>query len=436
MSTQLLSRYLKEKVPFPYCKGCGHTLIDRGLVRALADLNLDPMKVVVVSDIGCVGLVDKLLKTHTVHTLHGRSTAVAAGIQMADELVYEDGTRIVVMIGDGGATIGLLHLVEAARMNLDLTVILHNNFLYGMTGGQHSGLTPPDFRTSTTPMGNPVRPINIVEILRASGATFLARTYAQDRTLPEILARAIAHRGFALVEVLELCTAYAVRYNQITGAALRQIAEALGMEMGILLEKQEPTFAERYREKTMGKAAQPREIPVLFRSPLNRRFSIFLAGTAGEGVQSSANLLAIAANMAGLFTTQKNDNPVTVGTGYSTSELVLDRKPIEFTGVTRADLMVVTSPDGLARVRPRLKQSPPHLLVLDEELDLRPEGLEILRYPLRKSGPGRGVNLVAIGLAAALSQAVPLEALTEAIRRFHREPDQALPLVEKGYQMA
>ncbi|MBI5627827.1 MAG: 2-oxoacid:ferredoxin oxidoreductase subunit beta, partial [Candidatus Rokubacteria bacterium] len=142
--------YLSER-PFPYCKGCGHGLVARRLNEALLRLGLDPGDVVLTSDIGCVGLVDPLFPgLHTVHTIHGRSTAVATGAVLADALLGDGRMKNIVMIGDGGATIGLLHLAQAALMNVDLTVLLHNNMLYGMTGGQHSALTPAGFVTTTT----------------------------------------------------------------------------------------------------------------------------------------------------------------------------------------------------------------------------------------------------------------------------------------------
>ena len=135
---------------FPYCQGCGHHLVARNTVRALESLSLRPLDVVLVTDIGCHGIVDRAFATHTVHGLHGRAAALGAGIAMA----LPAGKKVIVYIGDGGATIGLQHLLEAARLNVDMTVVVHNNMLYGMTGGQPSGLTPPGFRTVITPHGS------------------------------------------------------------------------------------------------------------------------------------------------------------------------------------------------------------------------------------------------------------------------------------------
>ncbi len=154
-----------------------------------------------------MGLVDPLFPAvHTVHTIHGRATAVAAGAVLADGVLGDGRLTNVVMIGDGGATIGLLHLTQAALMNVDLTVLLHNNMLYGMTGGQHSALTPEGSHTSTTPAGNWVPALDLEPVLRGCQAGFFARHLATDAGLTDAIAAAIAFPGFALVEVLELCT--------------------------------------------------------------------------------------------------------------------------------------------------------------------------------------------------------------------------------------
>jgi len=165
-----------RKGPFPYCKGCGHGLVARRLADALAAIHLDPRDLVLTSDIGCVGLVDPLFPSvHTVHTIHGRSTAVAVGAMLADALLADGRIKNIVMLGDGGASIGLLHLAQAALMNVDLTVMLHNNMLYGMTGGQHSALTPEGFVTTTTPRGNWLPALDMEHVLRGCGGGFFAR---------------------------------------------------------------------------------------------------------------------------------------------------------------------------------------------------------------------------------------------------------------------
>jgi 2-oxoglutarate ferredoxin oxidoreductase subunit beta len=208
--------FLKAGVKFPFCKGCGHQHITHAIDDALVKLQLDPRHVNITSDIGCVGLVDTLFDgVHSVHTTHGRSTAFATGIELADSILTDSALKNIVVIGDGGAMIGLLHLVSAAQLNVDVTVVLYNNFLFGMTGGQNSSFSPLEFVTATTPHGNIIPPIDLMTLLQGANAGFLARKTATDGDLSETIAEAIVYPGFALVEVLELCTEYAVRGNSI-----------------------------------------------------------------------------------------------------------------------------------------------------------------------------------------------------------------------------
>ena len=132
---------MKQKIltenKMPFCPGCGHGVAVNNISKALLELNYNPLDIIIVSDIGCSGLVDPLFKTHTVHGLHGRSPALGMGVSMG---LADETKKIIVIQGDGGATIGLQHLMEAARRNIDITLLVFNNLLYGMTGGQMGGL--------------------------------------------------------------------------------------------------------------------------------------------------------------------------------------------------------------------------------------------------------------------------------------------------------
>ena len=123
--------------PYPFCPGCGHSLINDQLNKALVKLQLDPSQVVLVSDIGCVGLSDQYFLTSAFHGLHGRSVAYASGIKLAHPEL-----KVIVTMGDGGCGIGGTHLINAARRNVGVTVLVFNNFNFGMTGGEHSVTTP------------------------------------------------------------------------------------------------------------------------------------------------------------------------------------------------------------------------------------------------------------------------------------------------------
>ncbi len=414
--------------PFPYCKGCGHGLVARGLGAALARLGLDPAQVVLTSDIGCVGLVDPLFPAlHTVHTIHGRSTAVAAGAVLADALLGQGRMKNVVMIGDGGATIGLLHLTQAALMNVDLTVLLHNNMLYGMTGGQHSGLTPEGFATSTTLHGNWVPALDMEPLLRGCQAGFFARQLATDAELADVIAEALAFPGFALVEILELCTGFGVPLNRMDGKTLRALAEAGGRRLGRLIHRADrrpyhEVYRERFPVRDEAGAAEPAppRVTASFAPVLERPATVVIAGSAGERVQTAAAVLCQAAVLSGLHCVQKNDYPVTVGTGFSLSEVKLSPEPILYTGTEAPDAVLICSADGLREIRGRGdlgRLAPGATVIADESLAAEIPTRGALCLPLRR---GLAPVTAALGAVAALNHRRPMldpEALRAAVGR-------------------
>lgn len=409
------SQYLAPDAKLPYCRGCGHAPVVRQLSRALARLQLPPRSVALTTDIGCVGLADSLFPfLHTVHTTHGRSTAFATGMALAEVVLEPSGLKPVVMIGDGGAMIGLLHLVHAAQLNVDVTVLLHNNFLFGMTGGQHSALTPLSFTTATTPGGNWTPPLDLVALLRAAHAGFLARQFATDTTLDAVIAEAIAYPGFALVEILELCTAYGTRWNQLTGSALKEIVARQGYQIGRLdAETARPTLRELYRRERPSRparAAAPTADQPTALSTLAQEVRLVVAGSAGERVQSAAALFCRAALGAGLYTTQKNDNPVTQGTGFSLAEICLSPHPIEYTGMENPDVVIIASADGLKELQANgtlARCRPETLLLMDAELAPPAVQGRVLRLALRRAASPQRAALAGLAAWLALSSVLP-----------------------------
>jgi 2-oxoglutarate/2-oxoacid ferredoxin oxidoreductase subunit beta len=413
--------YLTPGAKLPYCKGCGHGVVLRALGEALTKIQWPAHEVVIVSDIGCVGLADSSFSTpHTVHTTHGRSTAFATGIALSDEVLGEGRLKPIVLIGDGGAMIGLGHLVHAALSNPSVTVLVHNNFLFGMTGGQNSAYTPLEFVTATTPAGNAVPPLDLGQLLLASRASFVARKLATDRELAVVLERAIRHPGFAVVEILEMCTSYATRWNPLTGAQLMNIAEAAGYQLGILRDEVRPRFGESRKTKSAHGPSEPsaRENRVEFSAQLQRPAGIVLAGTAGEHVQTAASLLASAAMRAGLQATQKNDNPVTQGTGYSLSELILSPEEVLFTGIEEPDAVLVISEDGsreLERSGVFRQVTRSTLLLADTDVPLPNLACKVLRFPFRQSGGPKLAAIAAVAAWSHITHSVPLDALWKAL---------------------
>nr|WP_230972359.1 2-oxoacid:ferredoxin oxidoreductase subunit beta [Archaeoglobus neptunius] len=171
-------------------------------IRAMRKSKIDRERTVVVSGIGCSGRMSQYLDLFTVHTTHGRALAFATGIKLANPSL-----NVIVFMGDGDAlAIGGNHFIHACRRNIDLTAIVINNRLYGMTGGQAAPTTPEGEITRTSPYGNVERPFDLVKLAISAGATYVARFTAYHvRWLEKSIADAIMHKGFSVIEVVTGC---------------------------------------------------------------------------------------------------------------------------------------------------------------------------------------------------------------------------------------
>ncbi|MBN1812411.1 MAG: 2-oxoacid:acceptor oxidoreductase family protein [Anaerolineae bacterium] len=394
---------------FPYCKGCGHRLTVRSVVKALEATTTRPLDVVLVTDIGCQGIVDRNFATHTVHGLHGRSVALGAGIAMG----MVPGKKVIVFIGDGGATIGLQHLLEMARLNVDMTVVVHNNFVYGMTGGQPSGLTPTGYRTVITPEGNPLPQHNLCQMVHDAGAPYTRRVIGQG-DFSDVIRDALEVEGFALIEVLELCPGHGAKRNP--GLRLRELAERAGCEPRIWIGEPRPAFHLDRREGPPSLFDEVQGVDVRFASALKGRMAVLVSGSAGEGVQRAAEFLAQAAIACGLHVTKKGSFPVTVGVGFSDVDLVLSRDPIDNHGVSQPDAVIVTSADGLRHNRERIQAMKAGTVWLDASLEAPETGARVRVVDLRGRAGPRSAALYGLIVFAREMGVVPPEALAEVVR--------------------
>jgi 2-oxoglutarate ferredoxin oxidoreductase subunit beta len=195
----------KTDVFADWCPGCGDFGIMTALQMALAELGLEPHQVVIVSGIGCSGKEPHNVKTYGVHTLHGRTLPFATGIKVANpELV------VMAIGGDGdGLGIGAGHFVNTGRRNLDITYIIHNNGVYGLTKGQASPTLKLGLQTKALPKPNINEAVNPIALALVAGYTFVARSYAYDvKHLMETIKQAIQHRGLAFIDALQPCPTY------------------------------------------------------------------------------------------------------------------------------------------------------------------------------------------------------------------------------------
>jgi 2-oxoglutarate/2-oxoacid ferredoxin oxidoreductase subunit beta len=427
-------RYINAQ-GYPFCPGCGHGLILNALGGAMAKLDLPLERTVVVTDIGCVGLADAHVRTHSFHGLHGRSVAYASGLKLANPDL-----NVIVLMGDGGTGIGAGHILAAARRNVGITVLVFNNFNFGMTGGEHSATTFSDAKTATTPLGNPERPFDVAGTVALNGASFVARQPSTDRDLFDTIARAIAAPGFALVDIWELCTAYFVPANQFTGKMFRDWAKRAGLAMGVLTDERRPSY-EAHTQALIAASPprpHPKAIPIGFSHDLEARTGLVMAGSAGGKVRSAAGLLAQAAIMSGLEVTQKDDYPVTIKTGHSVSTLVLDPRPIRYGGVAEPDTIILLTPEGVQRLRQQLERLSSEVTVYaDSGLNLPPMRARLVGLDVGGLRKEVGKENVALALAAKAVKdtgMIDLAALQAAIQGYLKPEyrDKALHAVSLG----
>jgi 2-oxoglutarate ferredoxin oxidoreductase subunit beta len=251
--------YLRERFfPHMWCPGCGHGTVLNGLLTAIEQLGLSKNEIVMVSGIGCSSRIAGYVDFHTLHTLHGRALAFATGVKLSRPEL-----NLIVPMGDGDAVaIGGNHFIHACRRNIDMTAIVMNNRIYGMTGGQYSPLSGEGILATTAPYRNIDRSFDIVELAAGAGATFVARTTAYHvREITRIIKDAILHEGFSVIEILTQCPTYFGRKNRAGDAAdmleyFRDNTTPIGskahqenpklIERGVFVNTQAPEYCAQY----------------------------------------------------------------------------------------------------------------------------------------------------------------------------------------------
>jgi 2-oxoglutarate ferredoxin oxidoreductase subunit beta len=245
--------------PHIWCPGCGHGTVLNSLLHVVDKMGLDPTSMCMVSGIGCSARISGYVNFHTMHTMHGRALPCATGIKLAKPQL-----NMIVPMGDGDAmAIGGNHFIHACRRNIDMTAIVLNNRIYGMTGGQYSPLSGRGVLATTAPYRSIDDDFDAVALAQGAGATFVARTTAfHVKELSKILTKAIQHKGFSVVEVMVQCPTYFGRKNKMGGAVqlleyYRDNTAPLGSKKleenqtlsprGIVVERERPEYCEEYQ---------------------------------------------------------------------------------------------------------------------------------------------------------------------------------------------
>jgi len=270
--TKLIHKYLRHDKKFPHvwCPGCGIGIMLGALIRAIDRTGIEKDDIVLVSGIGCSGRLPVYVDFNTLHTTHGRALTFATGVKLA-----KPNLKVIVIMGDGDAVaIGGNHFIHAARRNIDLTAIIVNNSVYGMTGGQYSPTTPYGMRSTTTVYSNIEQDFRISELAVTAGAVFVGRgTVYHAKLLDSLIEQAFLKKGFSVVEVISHCHTQYGRQNRLGSAvemmqwqrdhalpvekALKMKSEELKDKIliGVLIDKELPVFQEEY-EKIRSRAKE------------------------------------------------------------------------------------------------------------------------------------------------------------------------------------
>lgn len=272
MEEKNLGTYAKNT----WCPGCGNFAILNAIKTVLGELAKEGVpleRVVLVSGIGCHAKIVDYINVNSFYSIHGRVVPAAEAIKIANQ-----GIKVIGFAGDGDAYgEGLEHLIFAAKRNIDITMIIHNNRVYGLTTGQYTPTSPLGFKGRSTPEGTKELPINPLELMLASGATFLARGTSHGlELLKKIFKDAIMHKGFSLVDVLQVCVTYYNMYEyydkrvyelkehnaQDFNQALNKIREwdynsDRPIALGTFYKKDGPTFEENFLRAGAGEGQAP-----------------------------------------------------------------------------------------------------------------------------------------------------------------------------------
>ena len=337
---------LNHSRPPIFCPGCAHERITTALDQAFQMLALSGNQVAIVSDIGCSGLFDTFFNTHAMHGLHGRALTYAAGIRLS-----KPDLNVVVTMGDGGQGIGGAHLLAACRRNLNLTLLVLNNYNFGMTGGQFSATTPADAQVSSAFLNRLEQPLDICQVAQSAGAAYVRRCSSYQKDLPRLIAEAIQYDGFAVVDIWGICPGRFSRNNQMTPRSIAEHQKSMPPAEGVVSANQRAEYGRAYRQTaaSLDSLAPPINVEKQFEPLISKREEVIILGDAGQRIITAGEILCLAGMTAGLKVSQKNEYNITVLRGPSISDVILTPGDIGYTGIGHPRVILALSQEGIDR---------------------------------------------------------------------------------------
>ncbi|MBW1616684.1 MAG: 2-oxoacid:acceptor oxidoreductase family protein [Deltaproteobacteria bacterium] len=352
---------INKKRPPLFCPGCSHEKVVGALDKAFCNMEIVGDDIVMVSDIGCSGLFDTFFNTHAFHGLHGRALTYAAGIKMANPKL-----NVVVTMGDGGLGIGGAHLLEACRRNLDITLLVLNNFNFGMTGGQFSSTTPEEAIVGSGFLNNLEKPFDVCQTGIAAGASFATRCSGYIKNLDKKIEDAVKHKGFSIMDIWGVCPGRFTKRNRLTPKLIEEKLQKLPAVEGAVKENIRKEYTAHYKE--IASALKPvspvKEIKPEFKAPEAGKHSVIILGSAGQRIITAGEILCYAGLKAGLFTTLKSDYNITVLRGHSISEAVLSDNKIQYIGSGTPAVILAVDKEGITRKEAAFKKLNKNTLII------------------------------------------------------------------------
>lgn len=436
--------YLRTaEFPSIWCPGCGHGIVAQAAIRAIEQLGWDKDEVYAVSGIGCSARTPAYMDFNSVQTTHGRALSFATGMKM-----FRPEKKVILFLGDGDcASIGGNHLLHAARRNIDLTVIVMNNSIYGMTGGQCSPTTPFDSRTSTTVYGNIDRELNICDVALAAGATFVARSTAYHAAqLPGLIKQGIANKGFSLIEVLNPCpTGFGARNNFKAPTDMYDMLRDMSVpvEKASAMSKEElkgkiviGTFRnepdEEYIDKYQAMLAKIRksgedfdlkglEVESVAENKPIERYECCLSGFGGQGLILAGIILSEAMIRQNKFAVHNQSYGPEARGGSSRSDVIISDNDISYPEITNPDLLLAMTQDAFNKYAKSVKKG--GIILCDSTFvkEVAPvEGAHCFEYPISSCakdtlGEIRTANIIALGILTALADFISKDAMEQTV---------------------